>query len=102
MISTDPVISSNLNTTQYYFSQDEITYFSAGDPMDLKNKISFAFNNSQIMKTKAEKAFQKYQTIKWSVMAKRYTDLVNSLNGQSIKHEQKKDLLHRWSKTTIH
>jgi len=74
-----PVISSNLETTKYYFSEEEITYFYNEDPADLKNRISFAHDNPEIMEGKAEKAFEKYESIKWSVMRKKYLDLVKSL-----------------------
>lgn len=73
-----PVISSDLKTTQYYFSDEEITYFSSGDPFDCNKQICFAFNNPQLMRNKAEKAFMKYQSIKWSIMSQRYLDLINS------------------------
>jgi glycosyltransferase involved in cell wall biosynthesis len=76
-----PVISSNLETTKYYFSEEEITYFNSEDPFDLKDQISFAYNNPQIMKEKAAKSIEKYKSIKWSVMKKRYLDLVASLHA---------------------
>lgn len=74
-----PVISSNLETVKYYFSEEEITYFYNDDPVDLKNQISFAYDSPQIMEDKAAKAFEKYKLIKWSVMKKKYLDLVKSL-----------------------
>ena len=76
-----PVIVSNINTVQYYFSEDEITLFLAEDFLDLSEKISFAYNNPNTMARKANKAFEKYQSIKWSVMAKKYINLVNSLSN---------------------
>ncbi|MFX0141326.1 MAG: glycosyltransferase family 4 protein [Candidatus Hodarchaeota archaeon] len=74
-----PVIASRLNSTEYYFSEEEITYFSAENSHDLKKQIAFAYNNPRLMKNRAMKAFEKYQSIKWSVMAERYLNLVNSL-----------------------
>jgi len=74
-----PVIISNLNATKYYFSDDEITYFNAGDIKDLYKKIYYAYKNPEVMRKKAEKAFRKYQSIKWSVMSDRYLNLMNSL-----------------------
>jgi len=74
-----PVIISNLNATQYYFSDDEITYFNAGDIKDLYKNIYFAYKNPETMREKAERAFQRYQSIRWSVMADRYLKLMNTM-----------------------
>lgn len=74
-----PVISSDLESTKYYFSEEEIMYFYSENPVDLKNRISFAYDNPQIMEDKAAKAFEKYKSIKWSVMKKKYLDLMKLL-----------------------
>ncbi len=71
-----PVVISNLNAVQYYFSKDELTYFKAESIKDLCNKLYYAYNNLEAMNTKAKKAFDKYQKIKWSVMANRYLEKI--------------------------
>ena len=70
----------NISLTQYYFDESELTYVKSGDIDDLYEKIVYAYNNRDLTKTKAEKAFQSFQPIRLSIMAKRYLDFLNSLN----------------------
>lgn len=74
-----PVIISDLDSIKYYFSDDELTYFESGNVKDLARKLDFAFSNLDIMNRKAERAFQRYQSIKWSVMAERYLSLMKDI-----------------------
>ena len=71
---------------------DNFTALAAGDDIeaapldgnfddikDLQKKIIFAYHHREILQEKAEKAFNTYQKIKWSVMAENYCNLIKSL-----------------------
>jgi len=71
-----PVIHSDLTSIQYYFNDDEITYFKAGDTSDLAEKIRYACDNREAIAKKAEAAFLRYSEIEWGTMSRRYLELI--------------------------
>jgi glycosyltransferase involved in cell wall biosynthesis len=71
-----PVIHSNLDATRHYFSDDHILYFEAGNISELADKIKFAYSNRDYLKKTAETAFERVKLFDWSIMAKRYLQLV--------------------------
>jgi glycosyltransferase involved in cell wall biosynthesis len=71
-----PVIHSNLDATKYYFSDDHILYFEAGNISELADRIKFAYSNRDYMKTVAEAAYERALLFDWSIMAKRYLQVV--------------------------
>lgn len=75
-----PVIISNLESIQYYFNEDQLTYFTHYNSDELTEKMIFSYENYNIMQEKAENAYKKYRSIKWSIMAERYKNLIISLN----------------------
>jgi glycosyltransferase involved in cell wall biosynthesis len=71
-----PVISSDLDTIKYYFGDDSILYFNAGNSDDLSHKIEFAYENRKHIGEMAEKAFDKHKAINWATMAERYIRVI--------------------------
>jgi glycosyltransferase involved in cell wall biosynthesis len=71
-----PVISSDLDTVKYYFDDENLLFFKAGDTNDLSSKIDFAYLNRDQMQAKAETAYKTSQAFDWDVMAKRYVEVI--------------------------
>ena len=71
-----PVISSDLDTVKYYFDDEDLLFFKAGDTRDLSSKIEFAYLHRDQMQTKAETAYKTFQAFDWDTMAKRYVELL--------------------------
>lgn len=71
-----PVISTDLDTTKYYFTDDHILYFEAGNTDDLAQKILFAYRNKEYIREMTELAFDRYKAYNWTIMAERYLKLV--------------------------
>lgn len=71
-----PVVHSNLKSIQYYFDDDDILFFNAGDVDDLAGKIRYARTHPDEMRRKAEAAHRKYGAMDWGVMSGRYLRLV--------------------------
>lgn len=77
-----PVISSDLDTTKYYFSSEHILYFESGNTDDLCQKIVFAYKNRERMQKMAELAYEKSKVINWAIMAERYLEVIERDQGQ--------------------
>src|SRR5262249_25668824 len=71
-----PVISSDLETVQYYFDDESLLFFKAGDANDLSCKIEFAYLHRDQMQAKAETAYKTSQAFDWDTMAKRYVEVI--------------------------
>jgi len=71
-----PVISSDLDTVKYYFDDENLLFFKAGDTNDLSSKIEFAYLNRDQMQAKAETAYKTSQAFDWDAMAKRYVEVI--------------------------
>jgi glycosyltransferase involved in cell wall biosynthesis len=71
-----PVISSDLDTVKYYFDDDSLLFFQAGNAKDLSDKIEFAYLNRDKIQTKAEKAYKTSRAFDWDTMAKRYIEVI--------------------------
>lgn len=78
-----PVIATNLNTYKYYFPAG-LVYFNSDDHIDLAEKILNAYKNRDELICYSEKAFSEYQNVRWEIMIKRYTDLVNSVTAKIL------------------
>lgn len=74
-----PVVSSDLEATQFYFNEDEIIFFEAGNIDYLAQKILFAYQNRERIKRMATKAIRRYAEYEWEIMAKRYIELVDGM-----------------------
>jgi glycosyltransferase involved in cell wall biosynthesis len=71
-----PVVSSDLDATKYYFNDNHILFFKAGNADDLRNKIEFAYLNRGHIRTIAESAYEQSKDFDWDVMAKRYLEVI--------------------------
>jgi glycosyltransferase involved in cell wall biosynthesis len=71
-----PVITSDLETTKYYFSSEHILYFESGNTDDLCRKIVFAYMNREKMRIMAESAYERAKVFDWAIMAQRYLKVV--------------------------
>ncbi len=77
-----PVVATRLKSTLEYFPEDAISYFESRDMDDLTSRIFELYANPQKRLLQAEKAYQHYQKIQWSVMRERYIKLIDSLMNQ--------------------
>jgi glycosyltransferase involved in cell wall biosynthesis len=77
-----PVVSSDLDATKYYFNDNHILFFKAGDADDLGNKVEFAYLNKERIHTIAELAYEHSKDFDWDVMAKQYLEVIESDPGQ--------------------
>lgn len=71
-----PVISSDLDTTKHYFTDEEILFFEAGNANELAQKILFAHSNRERVRKMADLAFEKYKAYDWTIMARRYLKVI--------------------------
>ena len=71
-----PVVSSDLDTVKYYFDDNCLLFFRAGDADDLSEKIRYAHDNVVAMRVKAEKAYATAQPFDWDAMTKRYVSVI--------------------------
>lgn len=74
-----PVVSSDLDTTKYYFPDECILYFEAGNADDLGQKMLFAYKNRELMRTMAESAYERHKVFNWAIMSQRYLKVVEGL-----------------------
>ena len=77
-----PVVSSDLETTKYYFSNDQILFFEAGNPNDLAQKIGFAYNNPQHMSKMSDAAYERAKEFRWDIMADKYIATIEGKHAQ--------------------
>jgi glycosyltransferase involved in cell wall biosynthesis len=77
-----PVISSDLDATKYYFNDEHILFFEAGNADDLGQKIQFAYMNRERARVMAESAYEKSKSLDWDVMAKRYLEVIERDQGK--------------------
>jgi len=73
-----PVVSSDLDATRFYFNEDQLLFFEAGNTDSLAEKILSAYRNPRAMKIMAQKAIQQYANYDWEIMAQRYFKIVNT------------------------
>lgn len=71
-----PVISSDLDTVKYYFTNKEILYFEAGNVDDLSEQIAFAYTNRAKLQEMAESAYERAKAYNWAIMEQRYLEVV--------------------------
>jgi glycosyltransferase involved in cell wall biosynthesis len=71
-----PVVTSDLDGVKFYFAEDQILYYEAGDAEDLGQKILYAYNNRKKVEAMSERAFERYGDLDWGVMAERYLKVV--------------------------
>jgi glycosyltransferase involved in cell wall biosynthesis len=76
-----PVISSNLDTTKYYFTDNQLLYFDSGNIEDLSRQILFAYTNREHIQEMAASAYERYRSIDWGIMAERYLGVVEGIRN---------------------
>lgn len=75
-----PVIVSDIPSNKSIFSEDEVLFFKSNDSHDLMEKLQFANEHPDLMKEKAEKAFEKLSlNYTWNNIAKQYDLLYQKL-----------------------
>ena len=74
-----PAVATRLSSTLEYFTDEAISFFESRNEDALASKILELYTNPQKRLLQAEKAFQQYQKIRWSVEEKRYIGLIESL-----------------------
>jgi len=77
-----PVVATRLRSTLEYFPENAISYFESGDVDGLASRILELYAEPHKRILQAEQAFQHYQKIRWSIMRKRYIELIESLISQ--------------------
>lgn len=76
-----PVIASDLKTYKKYFPHKCLNYFSAGDDFSLANVIADVFSDYKKALERTETAYKYYKKVDWSVMRKRYNDLLKNIEN---------------------
>ena len=71
-----PVVSADLPTIRAHFSDDEITYFRAGDPKSLASALVSTIQDPDAAKARALAARVRYEAYRWPVNAARYTGVL--------------------------
>jgi len=75
-----PVIVSDIPSNKSIFSHEEVLFFKSNDSHDLMEKLQFANEHPELMKEKAEKAFQKLSlNYTWNNIGKQYDLLYQKL-----------------------
>jgi glycosyltransferase involved in cell wall biosynthesis len=75
-----PVIASDIPSNKSIFSDEEVLFFKSNDSHDLMEKLQFANEHPELMKEKAEKAFEKLSVnYTWNNIAKQYDLLYKKL-----------------------
>lgn len=74
-----PVIASRLNAYLFYYPEDCLIYFDAGNEEQLAEKIIELYLYPDIGRNKSENAFNRYQQFSWPVMRKRYDELIDRI-----------------------
>ena len=75
-----PVIASDIPSNKSIFSDEEVLFFKSNDSHDLMEKLQFANEHPELMKEKAEKAFEKLSiNYTWNNIAKQYDLLYQKL-----------------------
>jgi glycosyltransferase involved in cell wall biosynthesis len=73
-----PVVNSNLDATKYYFANEHILYFEAGNVDDLSEKILFAYMNREKIERMTELAYERARDFDWAIMAQRYLKVIEA------------------------
>lgn len=79
-----PVIASDIQENRDIFNDDEVLFFKSNNADDLSSKISYALNNIDDMKERADKAYSHLvSTYSWDKIANDYDDIYNLIiNGK--------------------
>ena len=74
------IICSDIPANKAVFNDDQVLYFHVDDPIDLAEKIEWAFENESEMQKKTERAFEKLKLEhQWKNIAREYDKLYQQL-----------------------
>lgn len=74
-----PVIATRLNTYKTYYREESLFYFDSGNLDQLVERINEVYYNKELVKEKTQNARADYEMVGWSVMRKKYLDIINPL-----------------------
>jgi glycosyltransferase involved in cell wall biosynthesis len=72
-----PVVVSRLETLEQHFSDEEVTFFEAGDPSSLVDALCWVAAHPQDAGRKAELASERARQYAWGVQRERYLSLLD-------------------------
>ena len=78
MASKVPVITSDLPSIRDVISEDEVAFFQADNPDDLREKIKLIFDNYEEARNKALKAYKKAEDFSWNKRAEKIVSLLQN------------------------
>ena len=79
ILSRKPAIAPRLHTTQYYFSDNAIAYFTPQDEAELVARMVDLYRSPELRHRLIDQAAYEYAAIDWSVMKLRYLQVIESL-----------------------
>lgn len=82
IIMQKPVLISRLKTIKYYFREESLLFFEAGDVKDLAQKMRMIYEDELLRNRLVREALKDYETIDWSIMRERYIKLIRVLSGE--------------------
>ena len=82
IVMDKPVIASRLKTINHYFSESALAYFEPHNIQDLAARMKELYCSVERRRSLAERAQIEYREIKWDVMWKRYSNVINQLQSK--------------------
>jgi len=76
-----PVLISRLKTIAHYFSEQALAYFEPNDAADLARQMVHLCHDRDWRTRLAAKAKEEYIPLRWDIMKRRYTDLIEQTVG---------------------
>jgi glycosyltransferase involved in cell wall biosynthesis len=74
-----PIVSSDLPAVCEYFTDDEVRFFTAGDPGSLARAIAGLLEDPAAAAAQAERAHSRYQSYRWGVNSADYAAMLDAL-----------------------
>jgi len=81
VIKGKPVIVSHLKAIRHYFSDRALAYFEPHNPSDLSQQMLDLYRDSNRRVVLAEQAKKEYASINWSVMKRRYLNVIKEITA---------------------
>jgi len=83
------VIASRLRTIRHYFSENALAFFEPHNSLDLGNQMLSLYRDPERRHRMAETALQEYAPIRWSIMKRRYLQLMADATGNEFEPRPK-------------
>ncbi len=74
-----PAVVSRWSTYEYYFPEDSVTYYKAGDPNDVARAIISVYQAPERARERASRALELYQRYRWPVQREVYLGIYSEL-----------------------